>query len=211
MAANIKQASFLNGNAISFTQTKGAINLKIPQNGRDSIAAIVTITLDKPASQLGQIIPFTTTQSLAYGKKATASSSMGAFLHDPSAAFDDNPATHWKMGRRTDVNFEIYYGQDVHYQSEKAFDLFQNTGWIEVDLGKPKTIKQLNLSEAVYQKSQIKRFEVQYEKEGQWLTVEQGEKMGNWSKNISPVTAQKFRLVILDSYGFAGIKEFQLF
>lgn len=63
----------------------------------------------------------------------------------------------------------------------------------------------------MYQKSQIKGFEIQYEKDGQWLTLAQDEKMGNWSKDISPVTAQKFRLVILDSYGFAGVREFQLF
>lgn len=211
MTSTIKKVSLLNGNAISFTQTKTDITLKIPQNGRDSIATIVTITLDKPAAQLGQIIPFTTTNSLAYGKKATASSALGQFLHDPSAAFDDNPATFWKMGRRTDVDFEAYYGKDLHYQTEKAFDLFQNKGWLEVDLGTKQTVKQLKVSELVYQKSQIKRFEIQYEKDGQWLTVAQDEKMGNWSKDISPVTAQKFRLVILDSYGFAGVREFQLF
>jgi alpha-L-fucosidase len=211
MAANVKKASLLDGSTVSFVQTKADVTLKLPQNRLDSIATIVTLSLDKPASQLGQIIPFTTTHSLAYGKKATASSALGAFLHDPSAAFDDNPATHWKMGRRTDVDFESYYGKDVHYQSEAAFNLFQNKGWLEVDLGTNQTVKQLKVSEAVYQKSQIKGFEIQYEKDGQWLTLAQDEKMGNWSKDISPVTAQKFRLVILDSYGFAGVREFQLF
>lgn len=56
-----------------------------------------------------------------------------------------------------------------------------------------------------------KCFQVQYEKDGKWLTIASATEMGEWKQNIKPVTSKKFRLVILDKAGFSGIKEFQLY
>jgi hypothetical protein len=43
------------------------------------------------------------------------------------------------------------------------------------------------------------------------LTVTYGNKMGELKQSITPATAKKSRLIILDRGGFTGIKKFQLY
>jgi alpha-L-fucosidase len=209
--AKIETAALMNGEKVMFTQNSRGVNISFPKARRDSIATIVKLTLDRPAAAVKKTIPFSTTESLAYGKNVSASSSVGEFLHDPTAAFDDNSKTFWKMGRRSDINFDKLYGKTIHYRSEAAYELFQNKGWLEVDLGKPQTVGQIRLEESVFFDSKIKQFEVQYESNGKWLSVVSDNEMGSWSKDISPVISQKFRLVINDSFGYCGVAEFQVF
>jgi alpha-L-fucosidase len=59
--------------------------------------------------------------------------------------------------------------------------------------------------------SAIQGFEIQYKKGNQWITWAKDTKMGNWEKELTPVKARYFRLVILDRDYMSGIKEFQLF
>lgn len=209
--AKIETAALMNGEKVMFTQNSSGVTISFPKARRDSIATIVNLTLDRPAAAVKKTIPFSTTESLAYGKNVSASSSVGEFLHDPTAAFDDNPKTFWKMGRRSDIDFDKLYGKTIHYRSEDAYKLFQNKGWLEVDLSEPKTVGQIRLEEAVFFDSKIKQFEVQYESNGKWLSVVSDDEMGSWSKNIPPVISQKFRLVIKDSFGYCGVSEFQVF
>ena len=211
LGATVKSARLLNGASVVFRQQAGDLRLTIPSAERDAVATVVVLTLDKPAASLGPIKPFSTSNAFSYGQKARTSSALGRFLHDASAAVDDNPNTYWKMGRRTDVDFDTYYGQNIHYMTEIVMNLFQHSGWLEVDLGKPQTINRLVVSEQVYEKSKINAFSIQYEKDGRWQTLAQDTQMGNWSKTINPVQAQKFRLVINDSKGYPGIREFQMF
>ncbi len=209
--AHIQKAELLNGARVDFIQKETEVTLTVTPGSMDSVATIVALTLDRPASKLKRIIPFTISHSLSYGKKAKASSSMGQFLHDPSAAFDDNPATEWKPGRRTDVNFDRYYGKSMHYSAAESRALYQQTVWLEVDLGKPETIGQIKLTESVKNNSAIKQFEVQYQENGKWITLASDTKMGNWLHKTAPVTAQKFRVNVIDMYPYIGISEFQLF
>jgi alpha-L-fucosidase len=211
LPATVRKATLLNGTPVVIKNQSADLQIIIPESGRDSVATIVALTLDRPAATLGQIRPFTTSHSLAYNQKARASSALGQFLHDASAAVDDNPATFWKMGRRPEVNFAAYYGQNIHYLSDSVMNLFQHTGWLEVDLGKPLTVGRLVVSEWVDKRSSIKGFAVQHWQDGYWLTLAEGTDLGNWSTEISPVTGQKFRLVIKDSVGYPGIREFQVF
>ena len=162
-------------------------------------------------SILDAIAPFSATNSLGYKKKATASGSIALFLHNPDAAFDDNPNTHWKLGRKSTADFSSYFGKVLHYRSEELKKLYNNTGWLQIDLGKPQKVSEIKLNEYVFVQSVIKNFDVQYENNGQWVTIATGTKMGDWSKMITPVVARQFRLVIKDAEGFFGIKEFQLF
>jgi alpha-L-fucosidase len=208
--AKIMKANFLTGKAVKYSQNNNGISLYIPMNIRDSIATIIEFTLDKSASNIRPIIPISTSKSLAYGKAATASSSLGKFLHDPTAAFDDNLETYWKPGRREDIDFSQFYGKDLNYESEKCKDLFNNKGFLEVNLGKPQRIEKIKLSER-NRNSEIGKFEVQYLQNGKWIPVAKGDKMGEWTRTINPITAQKFRLEILDSKGYIGVNEFQLF
>jgi alpha-L-fucosidase len=171
------------------------------------------LTLSKSAASIGIIRPFSTTGSLAYNKKVTASSCVGQFLHDATAAVDDNPNTFWVMGRKDYTDCDKYFGSKLHYRNsrQEMNDIFCNSGWLEVDLGKVQTVGRVKLMERVFLKSSIKGFEIQYKNHNEWITWVKGNNMGNWEKELTPVNARYFRLVILDREYSSGIKEFQLF
>ncbi|GAB3988715.1 hypothetical protein GCM10028807_11970 [Spirosoma daeguense] len=211
LSATIKSARLLDGTAIVVNQKPTELQLVLPEKNPDTVATVIALTLDKPVATLEKIKQFSTSNALSYNKKASASSAVGPFLHDASVAFDDNPNTYWKMGRRTDVNFDNYYGTNIHYLSDSVYALYQHTGWLEIDLGKPQTINRLAVSEFVYQKSSINAFSIEYQKDEQWIPLVKDTHMGNWWKAISPIRAQKLRLVIEDSQGYPGIREFQVF
>jgi hypothetical protein len=83
------------------------------------------------------------------------------------------------------------------------------TAWIEVDLGKPESIGRAYLGEAY---DRVTRFELQYEKDGQWQTFAQGAKIGlNLEMKFEPVTAQRVRLNVLEASDAPTIWEFHLF
>jgi alpha-L-fucosidase len=211
IGAKVKSAALLDGTKISFKQTNKDLKLSFPDNKIDPVATIAVLTMDQRLSALAPISPFSTSGSIAYGKKATASSSVGQFYHDPAAAFDDNPKTSWKIGRRKNVNFDQLYGKDVHYLSDDILAVYEPSGWLEVDLGKPQLVGKIKLGESRYNDSEIKKFKVQYHAAGKWVNLADGSKMGDWSQEFKPVTAQKFRLVIDEYYRYFGVNEFELF
>ncbi|WP_232541051.1 alpha-L-fucosidase [Spirosoma endbachense] len=213
----IKQATLLTGGPVTFRQRKENLELVIPTAMRDSIATIITLTIDQPAATLSLIRPFSKTGSLAYTKSARASSELSSFLHNADATVDDDPKTYWKLGRRRDGQFDAYYGTDLSFQSAKLQALFNSTGWLEIDLGKPQRVGQVMVNAFIPAKTsavtpQIGRFAIQYEKDQQWITLMSGQQPGSeWRKTITPVTAKRFRLIIQESVGSIGIREFQLF
>lgn len=211
LKAVVRNARLLNGQPVDIRQEAGGLTIRLPASGRDPVATVLALTLDKPVASLGLIRPFSTSGALSYGRTARASSALGSFLHDAGAAVDDNPGTAWKMGRRTDVNFDRYYGRNMHYMADSVMQLFTRKGWLEVDLGRPESVSRITVSELVYNKSKIKDFTIQYEKAGKWIRLASNTNMGNWSREIEPVVARKFRLVIDDASGYPGIREFQVF
>ena len=211
LKARIKSAMLVNGKPIRFIQGNESLKLIVPVADQEKIVTTISLETNQSLGKIGLIRPFSSNGSLAYGGKASASSSMGQFLHDPNAAFDDNPGTFWKLGRREDADFDKYVGTDLFYRGDEIKKLYHNTGWLEIDLGKKQTVSRIILNEFSFLKSEIKKFEVRYEKDGQWILIAEGTKMGDWVKEIEPVSAQKFRLQILDADGFIGISEFQLF
>ncbi len=211
LGATVKRARLLNGASVLVRQQPTALHLTLPVSSQDSGATIVVLTVDKPAASLRKILPFSSSNALSYGKKALASSALGPFLHDPSAAIDDNPDTFWKMGRRTDVNVDDYYGKNITHRDEAVRNLFQHIGWLDVDLGKPQRVERVAVHEFALAASKINAFSISYEKAGKWVILAQDTQMGNWSKKINPITAQKFRLTIRGSEGYPGVREFQVF
>ena len=211
ISSKIKSASLPDGTKINFTQTADDLKLSFPKNKIDSVATIAVLTMDRDLNKLTPIAPFSTSGSLAYGKTGTASSSVGQFYHDPSAAFDDNPNTSWKIGRRKDIDFDKFYGKNIFYLSEEVMALYEPSGWLEVDLGKPQLVGKIKIGESRYNDSEVRKFEIQYLKGNKWVTLENGNKMGDWAKEIKPVTAQKFRLVISEYNKYFGVNEFELF
>jgi alpha-L-fucosidase len=211
VSAKVKSATLLDGTKVGFTQDGEFLKLSFPRERIDSIATIAVLTLDQKVTSLTPIIPFSTTGSMAYGKTATASSSVGQFYHDPSAAIDDNPKTGWKLGRRKDIEVVKIYGKNIHYLSEDVLALYEPSGWLEVDLGKPEIVGKIKLGESKYNGSEIKNFQVQYLSGKNWVNIADGTKMDQWEKKIEPVKAQKFRLVIKEYHRYFGINEFELF
>ncbi|GLU51275.1 alpha-L-fucosidase [Dyadobacter frigoris] len=211
ISSKVKNATLLDGTKLDFTQSGKGLKLSFPKSKIDSIATIAVLTMDKDLSTINPIIPFSTSGSMAYGKTASASSSVGQFYHDPSAAFDDNPKTSWKIGRRKDIDFDKIYGKNIHYLSDEVLALYEPSGWLEVDLGKPQLVGRIKLGESRYSDSEIKKFEVQYLAGKDWVSLAADTKMGDWNKEIKPVTARKFRLVINEYHRYFGVNEFELF
>ena len=213
LSIKILDAKLMNGDSVSIIQNKNSVQLIFLKPHLDSISTTVELTLQKPAELVGIIKPLSTSSSLAYAKKATASSSVGQFLHDVSAAFDDNPNTYWLLGRNDSVNTDVYFGTSVHYirNRDEMNKIFNTSGWLEVDLGKSQLVGSVKLLEHVLMKSQILDFEIQYRKERNWVTWVRDTQMGNWQKTLQPVKARYFRLVINKRDYVSGIREFKLF
>jgi alpha-L-fucosidase len=212
LGIKVLKANIINGSPVKFRQTKKNLQLILPAEQRTRIATTIELTLSKSADGIGIIRPFSTTHSLAYSKKVTASSSVGQFLHDATAAVDDDPNTFWLLGRKDYTNCDKYFGTKLHYADRhKMNEIFCNNGWLEVDLGKVQTVGRVKLMERVMFKSAFKGFEIQYKKGNQWVTWVTDTAMGNWERELPPVKARYFRLVILDRDYMSGVREFQLF
>jgi alpha-L-fucosidase len=211
--AKIRKATLVNNKSVSFLQKKNCLQLIIPKAEREQIVTTIAFETNQSIDKVGLIIPFGTSGSLAYGKKVTASSSVGQFLHDANSAVDDNFGSNWKLGRKKGADFDKYIGTRMHYiNSPNEFrELYDSSGWLEVDLGKKQTVSAIRLSESKFPNSKITSFEVQYKKGNTWISIAKDEKMEKWERNISPVEARYFRLVIHNRDGAAGINEFQLF
>ena len=213
LSIKVLHAKLLNGQPIPFIQNQDNLQLIVTSAFKDSVATTIELTLNKNAENAGIIRPFSTSGSLAYNKKIIASSSVGQFLHDAYSAIDDNPGTFWVPGRRDSIDVDLYYGSSAHYirNKDEMRAIFHSSGWLEVDLGKPHLVGKIKLMERVLLNSKILDFELQYKKANSWVTWVADNKMGNWEKELSPITARYFRLVIKNRDYMSGIKEFQLF
>lgn len=129
---------------------------------------------------------------VSLGRPATASSVYHGPGYGPDKAFDGDAATRWSM------------------------DNGQGAGWLEVDLGKPMQVSRVVIQEVSY--PQTARFAVESQlPDGSWKTLAAGTAIGAFRElKFMPVTAQKFRLHILESNlinagAGATVDEFELF
>ena len=83
--------------------------------------------------------------------------------------------------------------------------------WLEVDLGKPETFDRAVIDECVDYGVRVKAFQLQYRKDGDWVTFFKGTTIGkDHEVKFDAVTAQHVRLNI-EGQGGPTINEFQLF
>jgi len=146
---------------------------------------VIELTVDVEAFDIKPAAVVSTSGSVAFGKKATASNVFQKTAHyGPDKALDDNPDTRW------------------------ATDSGTKQVWLEVDLGKPVQFSHVAISEAY---PRVQRFELQY-KDGQtWKTCLRGNRIGeHYAKDFAPVTARHVRLNILDATEGPTLCEFQL-
>ena len=122
---------------------------------------------------------------LTAGCKATASGIWPAPRLGPELAFDDDPSTRWGGAPGT------------------------KSGWLAVDLGKPKRFRRVRISEGW---DRVRKFELQMQKGNSWQTICKGSTIGrDFSAEFQPVTAQHVRLNILEATDVPTIWEVQLF
>jgi hypothetical protein len=138
-----------------------------------------------PADQMPEL-PRDAGESLTLDRPASASNVyQGASQHAAGMAVDCDRGTRW------------------------ATDTGLHQATLEADLGEPKLIGRAYLSEAY---DRVRRFELQYERDGQWVPFARGERIGkDLTMAFEPVTARKVRLAILDSTEGPTIWEFLLF
>jgi hypothetical protein len=83
--------------------------------------------------------------------------------------------------------------------------------WLEVDLGQLTTIREVHIMEKF---CRIRGFELQYLKDGNWITFYRGGRMNFFDLKLAqPINAQKVRVVITErtKEGPPGLKIFDLF
>jgi alpha-L-fucosidase len=97
---------------------------------------------------------------------------------------------------------------DNRWDTRWATDANLKNAWLEIDLREPKTFSSVLISEHA---DRIRKFQLQYEKEGEWQTFLAGTVVGaNYEKDFEPVTAQHIRLNVLESIAGPTLWEFQL-
>jgi alpha-L-fucosidase len=187
ISGKIVSNSVLTGGTATVKQTEEGIEISLPQADRQEIDTIVALKLDVPVGDIKVLRA--KNQSLAAGKKAAASNVYRNMENEygPQQAFDDNSETRW------------------------ATDEGTHRAWLEVDLGEPMSVEKAMIAEADFG-SRVQKFELQAKIDGQWKTFYAGTTLGDERRiKFDPVTAQVFRLNILEATEGPTIKEFQLF
>ena len=177
----IKSAALLHGGRATVVQQNGKLTVSVDAAARDPIDTIVQLELDGSAMDLPAI-------SVSAPVKASASNIYRTNLPDHGAphAFDQDSTTRW------------------------ATDSGTKQAWIVRDFEKKTTVARVRIDEAIAQR--VRQFEFQYRDGAAWKTLFTGEKIGrNFTRTFPAVTAQEFRLNILDATDGPTITEIEFF
>jgi alpha-L-fucosidase len=187
--AKIIRSMVLTGGTAPAKQTADGIEIALPAGDRQEIDTVIALELDRPASEIAPLPTLVGSQSLATGKKATASNVFqGNAQYGSDKAFDDNSETRW------------------------ATDSGTKSAWLEADLGKPMTIGRAVIEQAYPELKRVRKFAIEYWQDGQWKPCYRGENMGAvLDAAFDPVIAQRVRLNITEATDGPTIWEFQLF
>ena len=178
----VKSAALLGGGPVKVSKKEGNLLLELDPANLDPIDTIVRLELDGSAMDI-PVVAVAAPGSV----KATASNVFQKMTSEygPQEAFDGDPETRW------------------------ATDAGTKAAWITADLGKPQRILGIRVDEALEQR--VRQFEFQYLDGSSWKTVLTGQKLGpSFKKTFEPVTAQHFRLNILDASEGPTINEIEL-
>ena len=179
----VVSAAILGDGPVSAAQEGGQLIVKVPATARQPIDTIIKLELD--GSAMG--IPAMSVPRKG-GIKTTASNTFQQMEeYGPDAAFDQDPHTRW------------------------ATDAGTRQAWIVADLGKPRAVQGVRIAEAVPYDTRVQKFEFQYKADGEWKTLFNGTTLGSqFRKSFDPITAQEFRLNILDATEGPTISEIEL-
>jgi len=177
----VKSATLLGGGAVSIGHSEGKLTLDLGQAALDPIDTVVRLELEGSAMDLPAVpVAEATIKATASNVFQKQTSQFG-----PQEAFDGDPETRW------------------------ATDAGTKTAWITADLGKPRRIQGVRIDEALEER--VRQFEFQYRDGESWKTIFSGQKLGpSFVQKFEPVTAQHFRLNILDASEGPTINEIEL-
>ncbi|MHC4617372.1 MAG: alpha-L-fucosidase [Planctomycetota bacterium] len=177
-------SSVLTGGNVKVRQTQNGIRVAVAEQYHQDIDTVVTLELDGPANTIEPVsVP---SRSLAYNCRASSSSVYRERASDaPDKAFDDDSRTGWRANN--------------------------NEGWLEVDLGNPKTVDTVLILEGSSYFG-AEKFELLCEVDGGWRSLAKGTKLGQPAVlRFEPVAAQRFRLAASRADRQWIVREFQLF
>lgn len=179
--AGILSARRPDGQPVVFEVADERVRFQVPAADRDLIDTLIELRLDRSAMDL----PAVDTRRPV---RATASNVFRGMTENygPAEAFDNDPDTRW------------------------ATDAGTATAWIAIDFERPRTVGKVRIDEAIAER--VQRFELQYQAQGQWTTFLTGGTLGRWFQaEFEPVTAQKFRLSILEATEGPTIHDIEFF
>jgi alpha-L-fucosidase len=187
--AELRSFRVLGGGKAVVVNEPGFLRVEVAPEHRDPIATAIELVLDRPAFGIEpQLVPAMRSGSLACEGVASASNVFqGKAEYRADKAFDDDPDTRW------------------------ATDHGTSEAWLEVDLGRPRTV-----GRAVVQENEkfrrVRAFELRCREGEAWRTLHRGTTLGpDWSAEFEPVCAQRFQLRILEATEGPTLSEFQLF
>jgi alpha-L-fucosidase len=178
----VKSAALIEGGPVKLSRNQGNLILELDQATLDPIDTIIRLELDGSAMDI-PVIPVSAPGST----KAAASNVFQKMTSEygPQEAFDGDPETRW------------------------ATDGGTKMAWITADLGKPQRVLGVRVDEAI--ETRVRLFEFQYRDGNAWKTIFTGQKLGpSFQQKFEPVTAQHFRLNILDASEGPTINEIEL-
>lgn len=187
--AKIVRAVALAGGAVRVKQTDDVIEVALPASDRQEMDTVIALELDRPAGAISPVATLATSQSLATGKKATASNVFQKMAqYGPEKAVDGNSETRW------------------------ATDSGTKSAWLEVDLGKPVAIGRCLIEQAYPELQRVRKFAIEYWQDGKWQPCYRGENLGATLEAVfPPVAAQRVRLNIAEATDGPTIWEFELY
>lgn len=177
----VKSAAVLGGGTVQTSERDGKLIVDLGQAFLDPIDTIVKLELEGSALDLPAL------PVAASSVTATASNvfQKQTAQYGPQEAFDGDAETRW------------------------ATDGGTRTAWIAADLGKPRRVLGVRIDEALEER--VRQFEFQYRDGDSWKTIFAGQKIGpGFLRKFEPVTAQQFRLNILDATEGPTINEIEL-
>ena len=189
LPAQVIKSRVLSGGKAEVKQTAAGMEISVPKTDRQEIDTIVALEIDRPAIELAPLAVKSAGQSLAEGKKATASNVYQRNNHYAAGmAVDGDDATRWATDSATGVC------------------------WLEVDLGRAETFDRALIDECVEFGVRVKAFELQCKEGDQWKTIHRGKGIGKQRElKFAPTTARLVRLNITEGQGGPTINELQLF
>lgn len=178
LPCRVLSAQLVTGGAVRIQQHGERLVLRLAPVSGEQPDIIVQLNIDKEALNL---------PPLAVGEELqiTASNTYHEMAeYGPDKAFDGQRQTRW------------------------ATDDGTHTAWLAIDLGWPRIIQGVRLSEAYHR---IRQFQIEIDEGGVWRPIYSGTTVGeNFEAHFAPVVARRVRLNILEAIEGPTIWEFQL-